>query len=254
MLTIDKNINFSFHSRLSLAAHCVSRKRFSKRSLEPSELKVILGEHDLSKKELRTEEVKTIIVHSDWDQNKISFDGDIALIVLKKPVKFNKDLRPVCLPKEDLKSNNLKGTLVGWGLKNDNELSSIARKIILPIMNVGDCIIAERRLSHLYWKESFCAGRKGVGACAGDSGSGFYVEKDGIYYLVGIVSSAVSTMCTESNVALYSDIYSYYRFITQLMKPEFDVIPSYLSKYLHLDLYDEFGAYGMIHSLILLLF
>lgn len=74
----------------------------------------------------------------------------------------------------------------------------------------------DRGLVDLIWDKSFCAGRKGASVCLGDSGSGFYVKKNGTFYLRGIVSSAVKRSCSESNLVLYSDVIKYLDFIKSL--------------------------------------
>lgn len=179
-------------------------------------MKVVLGAHDLRQNNT-LHDVKKIIIHPDWDPSETYFTGDISLILLKNSIEFNNFIQPVCLPKRDFNDNT--GVLVGWGLKNDLELSNIARKVNLPILSLSQCIRADYRLSLVYWEESFCAGKKSLGACEGDSGSGLYIRKNGKFYLIGIVSSTVVDSCTETNIAVYSKVYEYQRFITQLIKP-----------------------------------
>lgn len=44
--------------------------------------------------------VKAIIRHRNFDSN--SYNHDIALLRLRKPVVFTKNIKPVCLPKENI--------------------------------------------------------------------------------------------------------------------------------------------------------
>lgn len=71
-------------------------------------------------------------------------------------------------------------------------------------------------LTQIDWDEAFCAGREGAGVCKGDSGSGFYLNENGKFYLRGIVSSSVVRSCSEANLALYSDVFWYLDFIEKV--------------------------------------
>ncbi|CAG9134562.1 unnamed protein product [Plutella xylostella] len=74
------------------AAHCV-------RKLKRSKIRVILGDHDQT---ITTESsaimraVTTIVRHRSFDAD--SYNNDIALLKLRKPVTFSKIIKPVCLP------------------------------------------------------------------------------------------------------------------------------------------------------------
>lgn len=71
------------------------------------------------------------------------------------------------------------------------------------------------------WPQSFCAEKRGVGICRGDSGSGFYVKNDEKVYLRGLVSSAVVRDCSQGNLALYSDVYEYLSFVRNVSNLNF---------------------------------
>lgn len=74
------------------AAHCVRR-------LKRSKIRVILGDHDqfmTSEAPAKMRMVSAIIRHRNFDAN--SYNHDIALLKLRKPVEFSKNIRPVCLP------------------------------------------------------------------------------------------------------------------------------------------------------------
>lgn len=71
------------------AAHCVD-------SFEPFELKVLIGGHNITKdyKELRR--VRKITAHRDFDI--FTFNNDVAVVELDKPVKFGPNIQTACLP------------------------------------------------------------------------------------------------------------------------------------------------------------
>ena len=76
------------------------------------------GEHDVHGKEGYEQiiPIDKIIKHPNYDP--YSFDYDVALIKLKNPIKFNSNVRPVCLPTTDFDA----GTncyITGWGDTTD---------------------------------------------------------------------------------------------------------------------------------------
>lgn len=98
------------------AAHCVRRSGIRKKNiflgfvavlkhndfnfrLKRSKIRVILGDHDqfiTTDSPAIMRAVTTIIRHRNFDIN--SYNHDIALLRLRKPVTFSKHVRPVCLP------------------------------------------------------------------------------------------------------------------------------------------------------------
>lgn len=74
------------------AAHCV-------RKLKKSKIRVILGDHDQSTTTdvpAKMRAVSAIIRHRNFDTD--TYNHDIALLKLRKPVEFTKSIRPICLP------------------------------------------------------------------------------------------------------------------------------------------------------------
>lgn len=80
---------------LLTAAHCVY-------GTEPREIRVYLGGHNITKDYSEQRRVKRIMEHEDFDI--ISFNNDIAILEMDKPVKFGPTIQPVCLP--DISKNN----------------------------------------------------------------------------------------------------------------------------------------------------
>lgn len=96
------------------AAHCVRRyiiihvdfiyfinhaKYFR---LRRSKIRVILGDHDqfiTSETQAIMRAVSAIIRHRNFDSN--TYNHDIALLKLRKPVTFTKTIKPVCLPTDN---------------------------------------------------------------------------------------------------------------------------------------------------------
>lgn len=79
-----------------LCHHCGFR-------LKRSKIRVILGDHDqtvINDSESVMRAVSSIVRHRHFDVN--SYNHDIALLKLRKPVVFSKTVRPVCLPPEGM--------------------------------------------------------------------------------------------------------------------------------------------------------
>lgn len=77
------------------AAHCVRR-------LKRSRIRIILGDHDqsaLTDAEAKQRAVSAIIKHRNFDSN--TYNHDIALLKLRKPITFSKNIMPVCMPTDN---------------------------------------------------------------------------------------------------------------------------------------------------------
>lgn len=62
-------------------------------------MRVILGDHDQSTTTdtvAKMRAVAAVIRHRNFDSD--SYNHDIALLKLRKPVDFTKNIRPICLP------------------------------------------------------------------------------------------------------------------------------------------------------------
>lgn len=76
---------------------------------------VLLGAYDLDVPvEIGREpsEVKEFHIHPDWRSNGVTYDADIAIIVLSKTVKYSIHIRPICLPNSDI-ADDLDASIVG---------------------------------------------------------------------------------------------------------------------------------------------
>ena len=97
------------------AAECVDDKQGTMQNII-----VRLLEHDRSMDNETTlidRQVKSITINPKF--NKTSHDSDIALIEFTEPVKFQDNLRPVCLPESDFDYDDSTGNVTGWGGLSD---------------------------------------------------------------------------------------------------------------------------------------
>ncbi|XP_050666958.1 trypsin-1-like isoform X2 [Leptidea sinapis] len=142
------------------AAHCV-------RKLKRSKIRVILGDHDQT---LTTEStaimraVTAIVRHRSFDAD--SYNNDIALLKLRKPVTFSKIIKPICLPPSNIEPAGKEGIVVGWGRTSEGgQLPAIVQEL--------------------------CAGRAKTDSCQGDSGGPLLIQQGDRFQVVGIVSWGV---------------------------------------------------------------
>ena len=83
------------------AAHCFID------GAEPDYYNVILGDHNQKtngKLQQQTKEIKAITIHAAY--NAQTFDNDIALIELKRPVRLNRAVNTICLPIHGLREKS----------------------------------------------------------------------------------------------------------------------------------------------------
>lgn len=176
-----------------------------------------LGKYDMTKwiedgAELM--EVAEIIIHEDYKKFRKSFDADLSIILLRRPIEYTEFIRPICLWEG---SNRLSqvvdsiGTVVGWGSDGRGQtVTPTPRSINIPIVSEVDCLRSSSTFGEITAARSFCAGRKdGFGPCHGDSGSGLALLRGGQMVLRGIVSAALSgpmSSCDLSNYVVFTDV------------------------------------------------
>ena len=83
---------------------------------------VVVGQHSRveSESSKRTHRIEEIIMHPKYD--KPTTNNDIALLKLKIPIRFNKNVTPICLPEKDVTGDTL-CVSTGWGAtKSKNQL------------------------------------------------------------------------------------------------------------------------------------
>ncbi|XP_015840900.2 serine protease nudel isoform X2 [Tribolium castaneum] len=170
------------------AAHCVDRFWFFYYEIQVG----ILRRFSYSPME-QNRWATVAIPHEGY--NKRSLKNDIALMKLSKPVRFNRYVRPICLPSQTTAGNDfLRGpkpntvcVAVGWGatVEHGSDPDHL-REVEVPIL--PSC-------KHIEDKEGdeICAGLSegGRDACQGDSGGPLMCQNEknrSQWYLAGIVS------------------------------------------------------------------
>ena len=56
--------------------------------------------------------------------------GDIAILVLDRPVQLSNSVKPVCLPiSDEIKYEGMVAVSAGWGVTEDGETSDVLRQV-----------------------------------------------------------------------------------------------------------------------------
>ena len=86
----------------SILAHCIQDK--GKSTIRGTrDAAVFIGKHNLDdffEGGSMTIGVERFIVHPEWKPFDVSYDADIAIIVMDSPVEYNQYIRPICLGNE----------------------------------------------------------------------------------------------------------------------------------------------------------
>ncbi|XP_039747711.1 chymotrypsin-C-like isoform X2 [Pararge aegeria] len=218
------------------AAHCATY-RGSK--LEKQSLGVVLGKHKLKgdDRESVEKEVLEKIIHKEYSYQPLRHD--IALLKLSTEVVFNDFIRPACLFRGDdrqkLQSDEIYGTIIGWGFERNYSLSRTLKQASMPIVSEATCLkknpfFYSHSLNEHY---TFCAGSdNGTSACNGDSGGAFQVfvpdeiqigdqTTSGCWHVKGIISNTVSRfdapICDPTYYVVFTNVESYIDWIEQYL-------------------------------------
>ncbi|XP_039986492.1 coagulation factor VII isoform X2 [Xiphias gladius] len=164
------------------AAHC----------FEESADHVTIGDYDKQRPDPDEQLIKIqkVFVHPYF--HAYTYDSDIALVYLARPVLRGPTALPACLPDAHLSNyllrENNRGMVTGWGLTHFMGRSSrFLRKVELPVVSYKDCTASTEQV---ITDNMFCAGylEASIDACSGDSGGPFVVYYRGTWFLTGVVS------------------------------------------------------------------
>lgn len=108
--------------------------------------------------------VNEVYVHPDWKDYELNYDADIAILDLSETVTFSNQIRPICVPSDDVITDGVRGSIVGWGLTengSDNHLK-YPRHAYTNALNASYCLTADPELAYLSSTRSFCGrGKEG---------------------------------------------------------------------------------------------
>ncbi|KAJ8687274.1 hypothetical protein QAD02_023068 [Eretmocerus hayati] len=200
------------------AAHCPKGVLFG--GLWVKAGKHYIGTYEQSEQTVR---VSKSYVHPEYPGGVTPFD--IALLRLSSPLKLNKLVQPIAIPKPD---SIPKGDVVlsGWGsisTSNVPILPDSLQKATLPVVDYDECKKALDALAigdNPLHVNNVCTGPLdgGVSACSGDSGSPLIrTNEEGKPEVIGIVSWGITPCGSEGAPSVYTRVSAYNSWIESIM-------------------------------------
>lgn len=205
-------------NRVITAAHCIHNKR-SQESRKDSEVLVYLGKHDFEKLETDSKSFhpKEILIHPDWSVDSERFDADLAVLISQDAILFTTKIFPVCLWSFAIDNDSVEGIVIGRGASERTRLitgENVPRQVQVKRVPTSKCYEDFHHLATISTNRTFCAAGKtpGSGPCTGDSGGGFFVEVDDVWYVQGIVSASfinAQKNCDVTKYGIFTKIYEF---------------------------------------------
>lgn len=164
------------------AAHCLQGEK------DLTKWKVYVGKHHKDRTDIteRVHTIKRVIPHEKFDIKTLN--NDIALLILKEPLRFTEYVSPICLPPRTMLDDSTCFS-TGWGetkgTGHDDVLKEVRLQRKLPIL----CARFLYTIGRSSLRNVFCAGRLNADACYGDSGGPYSCKSRGRWYIKGVVSS-----------------------------------------------------------------
>uniref|UniRef100_A0AAG5DIG3 Peptidase S1 domain-containing protein n=1 Tax=Anopheles atroparvus TaxID=41427 RepID=A0AAG5DIG3_ANOAO len=200
------------HKRAVISsAHCfVAFNRLVHEDL----ITVHVGRLDLnaSSDGLQVLNVSKIIPHPKFVLS-IGIEYDIAILKLSTDIVMSWSVRPVCvwdMGDDDRQLVGQTGTVVGFGLNENDELSGKLQKAELTVVDLYACLDNDRETyGDVLPENMYCAG----GKANGDSGGGMFFERNGTWYIRGIISFTAKrpnvTLCDSCKFTVLTDVRGY---------------------------------------------
>jgi secreted trypsin-like serine protease len=194
------------------AAHCV----FSNRGIFPSRIKlvVVVGRTALNQNrgQLRSVPFSHRFIHPRYDGNKRGDAYDAAVLKLSRPVKGIKPIKLATARQNDLENPGRILTAAGWGSVRSKpqgveDYPKRMREVSVPV-------VSDSRAKRAYQSQNLrylpslhvAAGKKGKGACFGDSGGPLF--DSGSRTQVGITSYGAGGCGQARYPAVYTEVNS----------------------------------------------
>ncbi|XP_054421853.1 coagulation factor X [Pteronotus mesoamericanus] len=217
LLINEENVGFCGGTILNrfyvlTAAHCL---------LQAKRFKVMVGDRNTEKEDGNEmmHEVAVIIKHNKFDKN--TYDCDIAVLKLKTPITFRKNVAPACLPEKDWAESMLmtqkSGIVSGFGRTYEKgRLSTTLKMLEVPYVDRNTCKLSTKfTITH----NMFCAGYDSnpEDACQGDSGGPHVTQFKDTYFVTGIVSWGEGC-AQKGKFGIYTKVTNFLKWINRSMK------------------------------------
>ncbi|KAF6200174.1 hypothetical protein GE061_006475 [Apolygus lucorum] len=200
------------------AAHCIWDDN-AQRVVDAKLLQVAVGKYTRSWETMDQQEqrigVREIVPQRAYRGQSNSYEQDIAALDLVHSINLSNVVLPACIDwtSEGTFSVGMVGTVVGWGLDENNQPSEELKAAKLPYLDYDTC---RRRSPEAFLRfityDKFCAGtgsERGTSVQQGDSGGGItFVRHNNLHFLYGIVSIKpldLDTFAAYTNVTEHAD-------------------------------------------------
>lgn len=136
--------------------------------------------------------VKHVIIHPRFSMTTLQ--NDIALLELSQPLRFDRFVKPICLPLWKMRLTNKKVFAAGWGHVSDDHVKADRLHYIkTTVLPFDDCPHSFNNSGHDFASsEVLCTETNGKGTCLGDSGGPLTLRLNGRHshrhVLVGLMS------------------------------------------------------------------
>uniref|UniRef100_A0A8C7EW63 Peptidase S1 domain-containing protein n=1 Tax=Neovison vison TaxID=452646 RepID=A0A8C7EW63_NEOVI len=162
------------------AAHCFINRH-------KSDLEIIHSERSTGTKKSKRMKVDKLITHPYFDSWLL--DNDIALLLLKFPLKLDAEKVPICLSEVTDIESWRNCWVTGWGITSELLQPNPLNKVSLDLVKWETC----SSVMYVLTRNMLCArnAEEGKDACQGDSGGPLVCQKknnESIWYQLGIVS------------------------------------------------------------------
>ncbi|KAM5287982.1 transmembrane protease serine 12 [Ctenodactylus gundi] len=170
------------------AAHCLKESR------DPLKWRAVIGTNSLRgrRPHIKTIKIKAIITHPDFIMD--TYVNDIALFHLKKAVRYNDYIQPICLPFDVFQKldRNTKCFISGWGrTKEEGNGTKTLQEAEVHYISRSVCN-SDSSYAGVVPSTSFCAGDEDghFDTCRGDSGGPLmcYLPEHKRFFVMGITS------------------------------------------------------------------
>jgi secreted trypsin-like serine protease len=149
-------------------------------------------------------------------------DADIAILKSHRSIAFGTYVRPACVWQNDNSVDNVRATIIGWGLNEMETLSSNLKDTDLRIVPQEVCK-RDPEFESIVTPRKICAIGYNSIPCKGDSGGGLFIRAKERWYLRGVVSETLTTpgskiKCGTSKFATYTDVAKFYTWIMKYLQ------------------------------------
>ncbi|XP_058450590.1 serine protease easter-like [Malaya genurostris] len=215
------------HKFVLTAAHCVLSENRHQLLRSAKDITIWAGVFNIRNPEQDTRQVRSVArIHIDG-YTRDNLLHDIALLELTEPVTYSAYVLPACLnSKPNLRTDI--GSVVGWGVADDDKPSPTLKKLSLPVVAESECLKSDPLIFGVaLQKELFCAGyANGSAPCNGDSGGGLMLQRGDAWYLAGIVSftkirGSGSDLCLADSYTAFTNVTAYWDWIERVTNIDF---------------------------------